>query len=104
MSNPNLAPPLTISYELGFIYNFGINIIGTLSGYYKDATGQTGDVNYININGTIDYDRWQNNNYEDIVINVDIIINSLPLTPDTENILNERKLSLMNKNTVKFNK
>lgn len=66
MSNPNLAPPLTISYELGFIYDFGTSIIGTLTGYYKDASGQTGDINYININGTIDYDRWENNNYEDI--------------------------------------
>ncbi|HEY6437104.1 MAG TPA: TonB-dependent receptor, partial [Ignavibacteriaceae bacterium] len=66
MSNPNLAPPQTISYELGFVYDFGINIIGTLSAYYKDATGQTGDVNYININGTVDYNKWQNNNYEDI--------------------------------------
>lgn len=66
MSNPNLEPPKTISYELGLSYDFGTNIIGTLSGYYKDASGQTGDVNYININGTVDYDRWENNNYEDI--------------------------------------
>jgi hypothetical protein len=66
MSNPNLAPPKTISYELGLSYDFGINIIGTLSGYYKDASGQTGDVNYINSNGSIDYERWENNNYEDI--------------------------------------
>lgn len=66
MSNPNLAPPKTISYELGLSYDFGTNIIATLSGYYKDATGQTGDVNYINSNGSIDYDRWENNNYEDI--------------------------------------
>jgi hypothetical protein len=66
MSNPNLSPPQTISYELGFVYDFGVSVIGTLSGYYKDATGQTGDVNYINVNGTVDYDRWENNNYEDI--------------------------------------
>ena len=66
MSNPNLEPPKTISYELGITYDFGINVIGTLSSYYKDVTGQTGDVNYINVNGTVDYDRWENNNYEDI--------------------------------------
>lgn len=66
MSNPNLEPPRTISYELGFAYNFYENIILTLSGYYKDVTGENGDVNYINSNGTIDYDRWENNNYEDI--------------------------------------
>ncbi len=66
MSNPNLAPPRTISYELGLAYNFFENMIATLSGYYKDVTGQNGDVNYINSSGTIDYDRWENNNYEDI--------------------------------------
>lgn len=66
MSNPNLEPPRTISYELGFAYNFYENIILTLTGYYKDVTGENGDVNYINSNGTIDYDRWENNNYEDI--------------------------------------
>jgi hypothetical protein len=66
MSNPNLEPPKTVSYELGLTYDLGINIIGTISGYYKDATGQTGDVNYINVNGSIDYDRWENNNYQDI--------------------------------------
>jgi len=66
MSNPNLEPPKTISYELGLSYDFGINVIGTLSGYYKDVTGETGDVNYINVNGSIDYERWENNNYEDI--------------------------------------
>ena len=66
MSNPNLAPPRTISYELGFAYNFFENMIVTLSGYYKDVTGQNGDVNYVNSSGTINYDRWENNNYEDI--------------------------------------
>ena len=66
MSNPNLAPPRSIHYELGFAYNFYENIILTLSGYYKDVTGENGEVNYINSNGTIDYERWENNNYEDI--------------------------------------
>lgn len=66
MSNPNLEPPKTVSYELGFAYNFFENMILTLSGYYKDVTGQNGDVSYVNSDGTIDYDRWENNNYEDI--------------------------------------
>jgi hypothetical protein len=66
MSNPNLEPPKTISYELGLSYDFSGNIIGTISGYYKDVTGQTGDVNYRNGNSSVDYERWENNNYEDI--------------------------------------
>lgn len=66
MSNPNLEPPRTISYELGVAANVYENIIVTLSGYYKNVTGQNGDVNYVNSNGTIDYDKWENNNYEDV--------------------------------------
>jgi hypothetical protein len=66
MSNPNLEPPKTISYEMGVAYDFMDNIILTLSGYYKDVTGETGEVNYVNSTGSIDYDRWDNNNYEDI--------------------------------------
>jgi hypothetical protein len=66
MSNPNLEPPKTISYELGLAYNVFENTIVTLSGYYKDVTGETGEVNYYGSDGSIDYDRWVNNNYEDI--------------------------------------
>ena len=66
MSNPNLEPPKTISYELGVSYDLGENMIASVSGYYKDVTGQTGDVNYINSNGTVDYNKQENNNYEDI--------------------------------------
>jgi hypothetical protein len=66
MSNPNLEPPKTISYEMGLAYEMFNNIIFTASGYYKDVSGQTGDINYINSSGTVDYDRWDNNNYQDI--------------------------------------
>lgn len=66
MANPNLEPPKTISYEMGFAYDVFDNIIVTASGYYKDVSGQTGDVNYINSSGTVDYNQWQNNNYQDI--------------------------------------
>lgn len=67
MSNPNLEPPKTISYELGVAYDLlGVAIIN-LSGYYKDVTGEHGNVNYINAEGTIDYDKWENNKYNDIL-------------------------------------
>jgi outer membrane receptor protein involved in Fe transport len=66
MSNPNLAPPKTVSYELGVAYDLANQIIITLSGYYKDVTGQHGEVNFVNSSGTVNYDRWDNNNYEDI--------------------------------------
>jgi len=66
MSNPNLEPPRTTSFELGLTYNFYQSYILTLSGYYKDVTGQTGEVSYQNAAGTLNYDNVENNNYEDI--------------------------------------
>ncbi len=66
MSNPNLAPPRTISYELGMAWNFFSGYIVQISGYAKDVTGQHGEVTYTNATGNVNYDAWANNEYEDI--------------------------------------
>jgi outer membrane receptor protein involved in Fe transport len=66
MSNPNLEPPRTISYELGMSYNFYENYLLSVSGYSKDVTGENGTVVYQNSQGNIIYNAWFNNNYEDI--------------------------------------
>jgi hypothetical protein len=65
MANPNLEPPKTISYELGFSTYLPANIILNLSGYYKDVTGQQGNVQYQNSAG-INYNNYLNNNYQDV--------------------------------------
>jgi outer membrane receptor protein involved in Fe transport len=66
MSNPNLEPPKTVSYELGMAYNFYQNLTLNVSGYSKDVTGENGAITYQNASGTVNYDSWANNNYEDI--------------------------------------
>lgn len=66
MSNPNLAPPRTISYELGMAYNFYDSYVLRLTAYSKDVTGQHGEVTYQNSAGTLDYDAWVNNEYVDV--------------------------------------
>ncbi len=66
MSNPNLEPPRTISYELGTLISFIDQYSFKLSGYYKDVTGQNGDVTYANAAGDLSYDSWASNEYEDI--------------------------------------
>lgn len=66
MSNPNLEPPKTISYELGITYNFWKNFVINVAGYYKDVTGETGELNVVNSTGRLDYNFEMNNNYEDI--------------------------------------
>jgi hypothetical protein len=37
-----------------------------IAGFYKDITGQHGDINYKNTEGSLDYQFRSNNNYEDI--------------------------------------
>jgi len=66
MSNPNLAPPRTISYELGVAYNFLDSYVAKISGYSKDVSGQHGELTYTNAAGSIDYSTWSNNEYQDI--------------------------------------
>ncbi|MBD3275511.1 MAG: TonB-dependent receptor [Candidatus Marinimicrobia bacterium] len=67
LGNPNLAPPRTISYETGVEYNLLNEILIHVSGYFKDVTGQHGQTSYHNIAGTVNYDSWLNNEYEDIL-------------------------------------
>jgi outer membrane receptor protein involved in Fe transport len=66
MSNPNLEPPRTISYELGIATAILKKSVLKLSWYSKDVTGQHGEVVYQNESGTINYEAWANNEYEDI--------------------------------------
>ncbi|HUL45087.1 MAG TPA: TonB-dependent receptor [Bacteroidota bacterium] len=66
MSNPNLEPPRTISYEIGVGQALSNAYQLNVSGYYKDVTGEAGDVTYQNAAGDLNYDSWNNNTYEDI--------------------------------------
>ncbi|MDZ7722248.1 MAG: carboxypeptidase-like regulatory domain-containing protein [candidate division KSB1 bacterium] len=67
LGNPNLAPPRTISYETGMEYNLLDQFLIRISGYYKDVTGEHGSVHYENETGSVMYDSYLNNNYEDIL-------------------------------------
>jgi len=65
LSNPNLEPPRTISYELGFMINVLNDYLLKVAAYSKDVTGQHGELNVLSSTG-LDYDMWVNNEYEDI--------------------------------------
>jgi outer membrane receptor protein involved in Fe transport len=67
IGNPNLEPPRTIQYELGVAYNLSDQYLINLSTYYKDVTGQHGNITYQNSTGTVAYDSRLNNEYEDII-------------------------------------
>jgi len=66
LSNPNLEPPRTVSYELGIATTIFKKSVLQLSWYSKDITGQNGEVTYTNSTGTVDYTTWANNEYQDI--------------------------------------
>jgi outer membrane receptor protein involved in Fe transport len=67
IGNPNLEPPRTIQYELGVAYNLSDQYLINLSTYYKDVTGQHGNITYQNSDGTVAYTGRLNNEYEDII-------------------------------------
>jgi outer membrane receptor protein involved in Fe transport len=64
LGNPNLEPPRTISYELGVAYNPFEQYLIELSMYYKDISGESADIDYTNIAGTVTYDSYLNNRWE----------------------------------------
>ncbi len=68
MSNPNMEPPLTVSYELGVEYNVFQGIMMRVSGYYKDISGQQGSVTYQSALSSFsyNYNGYLNNEYESI--------------------------------------
>ncbi len=68
MSNPNLEPPLTTSYELGVEYELAPSTLLRVSGYYKDIFGQQGTVYYQTIGSSLglDYQGYSNNQYQSI--------------------------------------
>ncbi len=64
LGNPNLEPPRTISYELGVAYNLGDKYLIDASTYYKDITGESANIRFTNSDGTISYDSFLNNRWE----------------------------------------
>ena len=66
IGDPNMVFEKTIAYETGFSANPFGNYLLNISLFYKDITSQPGWVYYQNMNGTVQVNRIENNNYEDI--------------------------------------
>jgi len=66
IGNPNLAPPRTISYELGGSINILKEYLLNISGFYKDVTGQHTTINFDGASISDGYASRTNNQYEDI--------------------------------------
>ena len=65
LGNPNVVPPRTIMYELGYEHNLFNTALLRLSTYYKDVNAQVETVDY-NPLGQSSYDRYNNRGFEDI--------------------------------------
>ena len=66
IGNPSANLPRTLSYELGWEYNVSNLLLFHLAGYYKDVSDQTGNITYINYDGTVNYNTPENNNFQDV--------------------------------------
>ena len=66
VGDPNMDFEKTVAYEVGFSTNPFGNYLVNLALFYKDITNQPGWVYYQNMNGTVQVNRIENNNYEDI--------------------------------------
>ncbi len=66
LGNPNLEIPRTVAYELGYDQNLLDAVLLHFAGYYRNISDQTGVVNYVSADGTVNYDTYTSQNYEDI--------------------------------------
>lgn len=66
VGNPNLDLPKTIAYELGYEHELSSQFLFSVAGYYKDVSNQTGEVNYVNFDNSVNYTTVENINYADI--------------------------------------
>lgn len=64
--NPNLEPPRTISYETGVEYDLLGQYLIRIAGYYKDITGDPGELDFTSSDGRVDWSTYRNNQYQDI--------------------------------------
>lgn len=66
LGDPNGELQKTIAYELGYEHNLFRQFLIRAAGYYKDITLQPKLVTYENLDQSVEYDRTEPTNYEDI--------------------------------------
>ena len=66
IGDPGMEFEKTIAYETGYSSDLLGRLLLNVALYYKDITNQPGWVYYQNMNGTVQVNRIENNNYEDI--------------------------------------
>ena len=66
LGNPSIDIPRTIAYEMGYEREVGQMYLFRLVGYYKDVSNQTGEVQYVSYDNSVDYSTFANNFYADI--------------------------------------
>ena len=66
VGNPSAEIPRTIAYELGYEHEIADMFLISLTGYYKDITNQTAGINFVNFDGSVNYETLNNSNYADV--------------------------------------
>ena len=65
--NPNLKPPETISYEVGYEQAIAEQYLVHIALYYKDVSDQAGALSVVNGDGSVSYVTYQNSNFQSII-------------------------------------
>ncbi len=66
MGDPELPMEKTVAYELGYDHSLFDAYLLHLSAYYKDKSDQSGVIHYYSADGTVSYNQYSNNFYQDI--------------------------------------
>lgn len=64
--NPSHPMPKTVAYELGYDHNLFNQFLLRISGFYRDASDQPAGVNFVNLDGMVDYVMSLPSNYQDV--------------------------------------
>jgi len=66
ISNPEADLEKTIAYELGYEHNLFDQFLLRGTGYYKDISNESRDIQYVSSDGEVNYDRVEPVQYRDI--------------------------------------
>jgi len=66
IGNPSADPARTVAYEVGVEGSLFNTFLLHAAGYYKDVTGESGNVAYTGYTGGVNYTTITNNNYHDV--------------------------------------
>jgi outer membrane receptor protein involved in Fe transport len=67
IGDPSLEMERTIAYELGYDHSLFDEYLLQVAGFYRDVSNHLGYTTYVNADGSVQYDKATNDEYQDIM-------------------------------------